>query len=60
MVSQAARLAESARMPVTRRPPGTVSRRVANPWSSRRMRSDSSDGSSAVVAASQTTVTPAA
>ena len=52
MVSQVARLAESARMPVTRRPLGTVSRSVANPWSSTRMRIDSSDGSSAVVAAS--------
>ena len=60
MVSHAARPAESARMPVTRRPLGTVSRSVANPLSSRRMRIDSSDGSSAVVAANQTTVTPAA
>ena len=56
---QVAMLAESAWM-VTWRPLGTVSRSVANPWSSTRMRIDSSDGSSEVVAANQTTVTPAA
>ena len=50
----------SVRMPLTRRPPGVVSRRVAKPWSSRRMRIESSDGSPAVVSASQITVTPAA
>ena len=54
------RPAASARMPPTRRPPGAVSCGVANPWSSRRTRAVSSDGSPAVVSASQSTVTPPA
>jgi hypothetical protein len=57
---QTARSAASARMPPTTRPPGVVSCRVAQPWSSRRTRSDSSDGSPATVSASQMTVPPAA
>ena len=59
-VSQKGRSAVSVRMPLTRWPPGVVSRRVAKPWSSRRTRIEISDGSPAVVSASQMTVAPPA
>ena len=58
--SQKGRPAVSVRMPLTRWPPGVVSRRVAKPSSSRRTRIEISDGSPAVVSASQMTVTPPA
>src|SRR5215218_5073073 len=60
MVSQSASAARSARMPVTRRPPGLVSCSVAQPRSSTRTRIESSDGSPAVSRASQITVAPPA
>ena len=56
--SQRGRPAVSVRMPLTRWPPGVVSRRVAKPSSSRRTRIEISDGSPAVASASQMTVTP--